>query len=252
MSAREGKKMLPMNDLRRRSAFALGLLIFAVLAAGCGDKGKLRDRPVYTQPATTMMPLNHPLIETLGKLEGPYRIGSAVSPIAVSLIDSTGKTELFMLLGLRADEYPPDQAPADAESQATRDAEIEARPQLYAFKSKALADLFGNDAVWVLRMNSQAPAIAYIFKPEKPPLKADEQPTGPGQLLNAEALRRGLATMDLDGVDFPFYKMMYDAQLAAIVDARAKPLDQTSIWNAFHLRVPEDLEPDVKAMAGKL
>lgn len=244
--------MIPMNHLHRSSFFALGLLMFTMLAVACGDKGKLRDRPVYTQPATTMIPLNHPLIETLGKLEGPYRLGSAVSPLAVSLIDPTGKTELFMILGLRADEYPPDQEPADAESQATRDAEIKARPQLYAFKNKALADFFGNDAVWVLRMNSQEPAIAYIFKPEKPPLEADERPTGPGQLLNAEILRRGLATMDLEGVELPFYNMMLDAQLAAIVDARANPLDQTSIWNAFHLRVPEDLEPDIKVMAGKL
>lgn len=242
-----------MSEVRSRQIGAiLALVICTLLAGACGNnKGKIHERPVYKQTATTVLPLNHPLIETLGQLEGPYYFVAATSPCVVKLTGPGNKTALFYMLGLRNQEYPPDPDtdPEDAQSQAVHEAEIETRPRLFAFKQKAMAELFGEDPVWLLRMsaNPQMP-LAYIFKPERPPKDEGEAPVGPGQLLNALALRRGLATMELEGTVHSFYEMMLDAQLAAIVEARNQPEDNSNIWNVFHLRVPEDLESSVKKM----
>lgn len=245
-----------MNDMRPKFARLMPtmlILLPLLLAASCGDnKGKIRERPIYTKIATTVLPLNHPLIETLGKLEGPYTFTSADSPVSVKLIDAKGQFETFIMLGLRADEYPPPKDPVDTESQAARDAEIRERPELYAFKQKGLKEVFGDEPVWVLRLSTQKPSLTYIFKPEKPPVKDKEALVGPGILLNAEVLRKGLTTMELEGVDHPFYGMMLDAQLAAIVEARRKPGNNANIWNAFHLRVPESQEDGIEEMENRL
>jgi len=208
-------------------SIALGLL-------GCGGEVKV-DVPPQVPIGTSEVDLTDPETVSLGAFEGPYYFIRALTPSVIRLADLDAKTENFTLIGLRDGEYPPEPKAAKAVPALTPEAAEARQRELFQYKMDALKALCGKNQLWIIRMSDQAPAMIYLYQP----LTSQSDPkrlTGSAQLINALALRRGIATMELEGVRHQCFRMMLDCQLKGVIEARGKKGED--LWRRFGLTLP--------------
>lgn len=230
----------------------VGLLI-AVAISGCG-KNRSSDVSADGRIASATIPLGSRLIGMLGRLEGPYTFDKALTPSIVQLKPPSGEPVRVTLLGLRDARYPQPQDPNDKRTPEQRREDLK---QFYKFKMDELASLAGSRPLYAIRMgpgDAKTPAPAYLFMTDSP-VGNMAAPTGSGELVNALALRRGIANMDLDGPDHPMHALMLECQAAAIVEARrakARGGEAASVWGRFGVQLPAAHQPQVDSMEKKL
>lgn len=242
------------STLMNKKPLSLGpMLIFAVLLTALGScRGKPTPTPLG-EPAVPTVGLDQPEVTSLGKLEGPYYFSQALSPTVIELTSMDAKNESFKLIGLSDNDYstaPPSAAassstPTQPENKPTETPEAikQRQDQIKAFKMEGLKSLCGTNKLWLLRVpTDQPPNLAYLFLPLSS--QSDNQRlTGSATLINAQALRQGLANIDLDGEDHPFFPMMLDCQLASIIQsAQAKKSD--TLWSKFEIKMPPGPQDD--------
>lgn len=231
----------------------LVLLVLAVVISGCGGSNA-SDVSADGRVASATVPLGSKLISMLGRIEGPYTLEKVHTPTIIELKPATGESVRVALLGLRDGRYPQPQDPKDKRTPEQR---REDAKKFFEFKMDELAKLVGTKPLYVIRMGpgegkGAAPAYVFITATQ---LSNPAAPTESGDILNALALRRGIANMELDGPDHPMRAIMLECQSAAVVEARraaAKGGQSDSVWGRYAVRLPHDYEPQVDSIQKKL
>lgn len=230
----------------------VGLMCLAAVW-GCG-RNAASEVSADGRIASATVPLGSRLVGVLGRLEGPYTFDKALTPTVMQLKGSGGETVRVTLLGLRDGRYPQPEDPGDKRTPEQRRAELE---QFFKFKMDGLAGLVGTRPLYVIRMgpgDARTGQPSCVFMTDSP-IGNLAAPTGSGECVNALALRRGIANMDLEGPDHPLRAIMLECQAAAVVEARrakAKGGEAESVWGRFGLRLPAAYEPQVDSLQKKL
>ncbi len=190
---------------------------------------------------STTIPLDSPLVRSLGRLEGPYRLDEVLQPRVVRLVRENA-LESFVVLGLRNAPYQPAEAVA-ASGESRRREEL---VRMGNFKMEQLTALCAERPLYLIRMgeaDERNPPAVYLFGVEAD-LADPAAPTGSAELINALALRRGIANMELDGPLHPFHELMLECQQTALAEARRETVpaeESLSIWNRFSMHPPTEL-----------
>ena len=226
------------------------LLVGACL--GCGA-GKQELPPLDESFGSPQLPLDGLIVETLGKLHGPFFLIEVVSPKLVTLGDSRLNSGTFELLGLRDDDYPPQEDDEEA-PEIDKETRREYVKELRQYKMKKIEELLGEDPLWVLYQSRRSPPLIYLFRStHSNSIALTEAPPGPAYLVNAWLLRKGHANMELEGQVHAYYDMMLDSQLTAIAESRSsnkQGSEAEDIWNRFGMSMPDQrYEPRIEAIA---
>ena len=234
------------------SWIAAGIVLGGLaLAAGCRGGDSTPSASADGRFGSSAIPLDSPLVRLLGPLEGPYRLDLAGQP-RLLVLRRQGDTEPFVLLGVRNfDDPEPDADPPPADA--------ERRQWVREFtnhKRMALGELIGDRPLYLIRMSEAGPdepSIVYLFMTESE-LADPAAPRGTADLVNALALRRGIANMELDQPSHPFRDLMLECQAMAVIEARrgsgAAPAG--SIWNRFDLFVDPRVEEEIARIESSL
>lgn len=228
----------PLMTLRR--ALGATWLVLATVFLGCGSHGNFKTQPDSREVGSPMVYLDRLEISRLGQLEGPYYFIQALSPSVVELADAKMKTEQFLLVGLSETGYPPQGQAVKANDEKTPEelaAEQDHDNQMRLYKMNAFKELCGPKPIWLLRLSRRSPAAVYLFMTDSPRGK-DGKPGGLATLLNAQALRTGIANIDLATVLHPLFDRMLDSQLAYLVEARRGKTKKDDLWGRFGMKLP--------------
>ncbi len=234
----------------RLPRYLWALLIGACL--GCGS-GNQELPPLDESFGSPQLPLDGLIVETLGKLRGPFFLIEVVSPKLLTLGDSQLNSGTFELLGLRDDDYPP-QEQEEAALEMDKKTRREYIKELRQYKTKKIEELLGEDPLWVLYQSRRSPPLIYLFRStHSNSIALKEAPPGPAYLVNAWLLRKGHANMELEGQVHAYYDMMLDSQLTAIAESRRsrkKGPEAEDIWNRFGMSMPDQrYKPRIEAIA---
>lgn len=213
---------------------SLALLFAALLAlAGCRELPKLNLDGV--EPGSPLVSLETPEVTVLGGADGPWKLERVVSPTVVEL-SREGATREFAIIGLHPDESPDPGAPAGT-ARLDPD-ELQRLGEIRAFKVEQLGKLLEGAPVWVLHVSEGTPPGVHLLTPAKPgALTLGSKAT----LVSAAALRRGVASMDLDAPADHLRDTMLDCEFAAIAEALNLAADAdraANLWTRFDLRLP--------------
>lgn len=228
-------------------------LLLAAAISGCGGNTS-SDVSADGRIASATIPLGSRIVGMLGRLDGPYTFDKAIAPSILQLKPAGGDSVRVTLLGLRDARYPRPEDPNDTRTPEQR---REDARQFFKFKMDELANLVGARPLYVIRMgpgDTRTPPPAYVFMTASP-IANPGSPAENGEIVNALALRRGIANMDLDGPDHPMRALMLECQAAAIVEARrAKDTGggADSVWGRYGVQLPAAYEPQVDSMEKKL
>ncbi|MCE5228389.1 hypothetical protein LLG95_02170 [bacterium] len=230
-------------------------LLFVLTLCGCG-KGKSSGTGVTAdgRVASATIPLGSNLVQLTGKLEGPLTFEKMLTPCVVQAHNMGGETIKLTLLGLREGSYPRPPDPKDKRTPQEKKAEAQ---QFHKFKMDEMGKLIGMRPIYVIRMgpgDARTPPPCYAFLTDSK-LDNPAAPTESGELLNALALRRGIANMELDSPDHPMREIMLECQAAAVVEARraaAGGRDMDSIWRRFPIQMPAEYEPQIDRIDKKI
>jgi len=236
-------------------AIAIVFFVSRRHAAPAVDPGRLAPTP--------LLKLDSPMVSTLGDLQGPYRFKRATAPDTIVLSGASGAEQTVRLLDLRGEAYPeptptPGATPATPTPTPTAEqikAAQERKQALAEFQMKALGELLGDGPLWALRLSADDAPLVYLFQPTDRSA-ATAPPKGEANLVQALALRRGVALMVLEGASHPYYEIMLENMEAGIVEARRhadKGKDAPDIWNRFGLRPPPQITAEaLKAIESRL
>lgn len=228
-------------------------LLLILIIGNC--HGKFKENAVKPEVASARISLSEPAVVALGKLEGPYTFGQCVTPSRVQLVNAKTKgNEEFRLLGLSEIPYvEPTPTPAPGASRnlgqpappPAEDQDVKASrlTAIRNFKMEGLKGLFDTRQLWLVRVSDQAPPMIYLFQSDRQ-MAPDKPATGGATLINAQALRRGVANMDLalPGImNQALADMMLDCQLASYLEAQNNKATD-NLWTKFKMPLPGDPE----------
>lgn len=231
---------------------ALTLACALTLLAGCGgSQSGGGSSSNSTEIGGVKIGLNDPLVRTLGRIEGPFTFIKCFSPSVVQLATvPEGKTEAFSMVGLADEPYPdakPDKDHPIQDDEATKQRK---RAALKIFKVEGLKKIFeeatkaNQPQVWVVRLtkaNPKALSKVYMFIPDSNQI-AGKPLSGEALVVNAQALRRGVANMDLTNpaiMALPLADQLMDCQISAIVDAKRNKFGGADVWTQYPMQLPK-------------
>lgn len=231
---------------------ALAIFSFALaLLAGCGGSQTGGSSSAPSEIGGVKIGLNDPLLRTLGRIEGPFTFIKCFSPSVVQLATvPEGKTEAFSMVGLADEPYLDAKPDKDHPIQDDETTKQRKRAGLKILKVEGLKKIFDEATkanlpqVWVIRLtkaNPKALAKAYMLIPDSNQI-AGKPLSGDALIVNAQALRRGVANMDLTNpaiMALPLADQLMDCQISAIVDAKRNKFGGADVWTQYPMQLPK-------------
>ncbi|MEN6624813.1 MAG: hypothetical protein ABFD69_01140 [Candidatus Sumerlaeia bacterium] len=238
-----------------KSGYWLCAIFCCAVLASCGGRGKTAvSASADGRLASTSIPLGSTMIKMTGKLEGPFTLDKVVTPSKLLLKPASGDPIKVELVGLCEGNYPRTPNPVDKRSDEEKKADFK---KFIQYKMDEMQSLLKSRTLYMIKMgegDAKNPPPVYLFYTTRD-IKDLADPRIDGELVNAWALRRGIALFDLNAPDHPFAELMQECQAVSIAEtrrAKAKGQTMTTIWSRPDVELPAQFEPIVASIETRM